>query len=294
MSGTDRPGSKNSSITRVRPILGELLARHPSGAPWLGTLLRMATENKPWASSMANEPGALQPENATPRVYRDRVLSDHYGLPQISLPSCFEKDTHPPEAFLKWLIAEASLQWPKEDANNDRKFEEPTQSLRKGLFDPSRVAATRRSALELLGQSGSRKSRRKWWAFEGFTSVDCCLETDKLLLLIEGKRTEGFSVATDWYPARHQIGRNLEVAREHAKGRDYAVMVLAEEPVSVSEKDLDASWPHLDPAVRQEMKARYLGCATWAAVCSATGLDWGQYRDLTSEDVAKRYREAQG
>jgi hypothetical protein len=84
----------------------------------------------------------------------------------------------------------------------------------------------------------------------------------------------------------------LEVAREHAKGREYAVMVLAEKQVEVSDADLDASWPHLDPEIRQEMKARYLGCATWEAVCSATGLDWAQYRELTSGDVARLYREA--
>jgi hypothetical protein len=42
-----------------------------------------------------------------------------------------------------------------------------------------------------------RDSGRRWWAFEGFTSVDCCLESESALLFIEGKRTERLSKATD-------------------------------------------------------------------------------------------------
>jgi hypothetical protein len=38
--------------------------------------------------------------------------------------------------------------------------------------------------LSELGRLGASGSRRKWWAFEGFTSVDFFLETDALLLLI--------------------------------------------------------------------------------------------------------------
>ena len=37
-----------------------------------------------------------------------------------------------------------------------------------------------------LNRNGPEKSAGQWWAFEGFTEVDCCLQTDKLVLLIEG------------------------------------------------------------------------------------------------------------
>ena len=43
-------------------------------------------------------------------------------------------------------------------------------------------------AQHLIEKEGAVKSRRKWWSFEGFTSVDCWLETNNYILLIEGKR----------------------------------------------------------------------------------------------------------
>ena len=68
-------------------------------------------------------------------------------------------------------------------------------------------------------------------AFEGFTEVDCCIVTDRLVLLIERKRTEGLSESTAWYRGRNQLHRNLEAARELAGGREYAVIVIGEEPI---------------------------------------------------------------
>jgi hypothetical protein len=55
-----------------------------------------------------------------------------------------------------------------------------------------------------------------WWRFEGVTRLDCVLMTENLVVTIEGKRTEGLSSSTEWYPARTQIVRNLEAARPPA------------------------------------------------------------------------------
>lgn len=61
-------------------------------------------------------------------------------------------------------------------------------------------------------------SRSGWWRFEGSSHIDCVLETDRLVVTVEGKRTETLSPATHWYPSRSQLGRNLEAARQLAKG----------------------------------------------------------------------------
>jgi hypothetical protein len=40
----------------------------------------------------------------------------------------------------------------------------------------------------------------------GHTEVDCWLETERLLLFVEGKRSESLSASTHWYPKRNQLG----------------------------------------------------------------------------------------
>ena len=143
-------------------------------------------------------------------------------------------------------------------------FWQPTQEYRKRLLanDPE----IQRAGLETLQQKGTEGSFKKWWAFEGWTSFDCWLETDSLLLFIEGKRTEDFSKSTGWYPARNQLVRNVEVAAEQARkvGKDYAVLVCAEHSVLIENSAFDESLPHLlSPRERDELRRHYLGSITW-------------------------------
>jgi hypothetical protein len=46
--------------------------------------------------------------------------------------------------------------------------------------------------------------------------IDCVLMTPELVVAIEGKRTEPLSAATDWYPKRSQLVRNLEAGKQLA------------------------------------------------------------------------------
>jgi hypothetical protein len=107
---------------------------------------------------------------------------------------------------------------------------------------------------------------RQWWAFEGFTNVDCRLETESLVLFIEGKRKEDISSAINWYPDRNQLVRNLEAAADEAGriGKDYAVLLCAERCLPLSEADLNKSLPHLSEERRRELRAHFLGCVTWS------------------------------
>ena len=61
--------------------------------------------------------------------------------------------------------------------------------------------------------------------------IDCVLMTDRLVISIEGKRTEPLSAATDWYPQRSQLVRNLEAANQLARGRAWASLLMSEEAI---------------------------------------------------------------
>lgn len=73
-----------------------------------------------------------------------------------------------------------------------------------------------REALRAIELQGGKGSARQWWAFEGFTHVDACFETEECLLVVEGKRTELVSPSSRWFSSRNQLWRNVEVAGELA------------------------------------------------------------------------------
>jgi hypothetical protein len=133
------------------------------------------------------------------------------------------------------------------------------------------------------------KSRRAWWAFEGFTSVDCALETPELVLLVEGKRFEPVSGGGSWIPGRNQISRNLEVASDYARRENKAFAVLLIGPDGSqppSDAALNAGWPHLTQAEQDDLLQHFLGATTWRAVCDACSLDYDAL-PITTEDAAR-------
>ena len=144
-----------------------------------------------------------------------------------------------------------------------------------GLDGDSAREEAQASALRALDRNGPEKSKRRWWAFEGFTEVDCCLETDKVVLLIEGKRTEGLSPSTAWYSGRNQLHRNLEAARDLAAGREFGVFVIGEEEIpEAALGSSEAGLPHLSSTERAELMSHFLGTLTWSQVCDITGIDY--------------------
>jgi len=107
--------------------------------------------------------------------------------------------------------------------------------------------------------------------------IDCVLITERLVLTVEGKRTEPLSAATAWYPKRSQLVRNLEAARQLANGRRWASLLLSERAIVEGtdenvEASLPDSAPHLGAAERDELRNAYLGNLTWRAACTAVGL----------------------
>ena len=253
----------NSSLTRVRPFFGQLLDRDPTGASWLSALLGDTVPDELRAA-----PGRVQNELVECRRYRDRVLRA-----SVWLPRCFEHSIEPSRELLAWFLEapterlKAPVQW----TGNEN-----TVRRRKALLDPEdpQHAEAIEAARTALARHGPSGSGRQWWAFEGFTEVDCLFHTDRLTLIVEGKRTEWLSGETEWLPARNQLARNLEAA---FNAGEYAyVLLVVEQPSPGLDvgKLVAAGCPHLDAAALAETSRRFLGQRTWAELCKATDVDW--------------------
>ncbi len=281
----------NSSIIRVRPIFQRLISRDTTGQSWLPSVLKLAACNQPYAWNLAKDMGTLLEWVVARRSFVDEVLKSR-GISKINLEECFEHPLPPSADFLHWLIGNPDrMVWP----NNGRaRFGNTTQRFREELFGQRGTEdadwAKREATIE-LSRLGPNNSKRRWWAFEGFTSADCYFETDKLVLLIEGKRFENVSSAVQWYPNRNQLVRNMEATYQAAAGKRFAVLAVGEG--AIEEVDLDtltASLPHLTTNQRDELWSHYLGSTTWMAVCQATGVDYAQLPN-TVDDAMDELRK---
>ncbi len=282
-------GRFNSSITRVRPFFQNLLKQDATGHRWIPTLLGMVTCNTAYADELAKQAGTLRENCTTLRTFEDGILK-LYGIPSIQLAECFEHSLPPPPAFLSWLIRNPEqMTWPRKNGVRC-KYDLPVQVLRERLFGEhggQEQKAAQRQALDELASSGALNSSRKWWAFEGFSDIDCFLETDRLVLLIEGKRSEHLTASTHWYRRRNQLIRNLEVAQSIASGRQFGVILIAEESLGqFRRKTIDESLPHFDPNERECLMSHYLGCVTWRDLCTKTGIEYDKLPRNSAEAAA--------
>jgi hypothetical protein len=281
---TSPRGLRNSSITRVRPVFRALIDRDPEGKGWLPELLSLAPEGDRLPADVRAQPGALFANVSERRRYRDRIL-DY----EIELERCFEAEVPPSAAFLEWLLRHPNrLAWPERVGGGNTTRHRREQL--KGMHGREAQAEAQAEGLRALSGEGATGSRRKWWAFEGFTSVDCLLETDTLVLFIEGKRNEPLSKATDWYPARNQLVRNLEVARGVAGARVAAVMLACEDGLDVDhEQWIAEGTPHLGEIERSVLAESYMGQVTWSELCDGLGVAYSDLPD-TIEDVPRGER----
>lgn len=247
-------GEKDSSKTRVQPFFEKIF--DAKNADWIVSLLNA------FDSGLA------------------RSMSENAGIPKYdTIDKYFERKLAPPERFLEWLILNPSkLKWPMEDSN-EREFGSATQDKRKALLEAKEEI--QKEAFQNLKQYGAEQSYKKWWAFEGFTSVDCLIETDKILLAVEGKRTEkGPSESVSWYPQRNQLIRNLETLQQYAQGRSFAVVMIDEKGnYQFDDADIKSSLPHFTEEERKELISHFLGAFTWKEVCLKTGVEYSSLPD---------------
>jgi hypothetical protein len=262
-------GEHNSSVTRVWPVFDYLFHYDPTGTAWLPWLLKLGSRSAQVDPLIHADSGPVLPElvhfeRAIPGQLR-RVLGSERVARLGRLRNALEPSIPPSGPFLRWLLEHPErLVWPKK-CGVEKKYDPNTQEKRKRLV--ANDLTVRNDALKQLAAIGANRSRKKWWAFEGFTSVDCHLETDTMLLFIEGKRKDTVSNSTDWFSGRNQLIRNLEVARALAAGRkNFAVLLCAETATELPESAWAGSLPHLSSVQIEELKRHYLGYATWSAI----------------------------
>ena len=265
-------GIRNSSLTRVRPFFNILLERDATGADWLSKILSITPNRQGFRDpALLSSPGTLQPVELDEETKLD-----------------------PPEPFLRWLIQHPKrMTWPKKGKAQFGPLAQHWREKLMGTRDLSTEPPERRSAIrasdrqaaiqEALSQldiHGARGSFKQWWAFEGRTSVDCYLSTDRLRICVEGKRTDILSPSTDWYPRRNQLLRNLEAARSDANGAPFACIVIAEKPLPALPENMVADGlPHLAEAEREDLLRHFLGSITWRDATQVTGVDYHKLPD---------------
>src|SRR4051794_27292118 len=158
--------TRNSSITRVRPFFGQLLARDHTGADWLPALLSAAGGHD------SAELGLIDDALVACRSYKDRVLKASIWLPQ-----CFEHSLAPTGRLLEWCLRHPDqLTWPTKGGKRETygddamKGAAPSKMTRHPVRRPRRRRAcgccTRRASRGPRSSGGrSRASPR---------SIACC------------------------------------------------------------------------------------------------------------------------
>jgi hypothetical protein len=258
-------GRYNSSLTRVVPVFDTLLHRDQSGVSWLGTLLSLGSRRT--LQNLGVAPGSLLPGHPA-----------YWGTNERRLP--------PPISLLRWLVQNVSA------PAHDRLWGSPgVMAKRRKLV--AKDAATIAEALVLLQQP---LRHRSWYVLEGRSQPDAFFETESVIIVIEGKRTERSATeVTTWMPRRSQMLRQMDAAWEIRGAKHILGLMIVEgdgpnvlepSPYWVSEtnrqidvESLSKSLPHRSAEVRQQLASGFLGVTTWQAACQAFSIPWPPFQD---------------
>jgi hypothetical protein len=149
-------------------------------------------------------------------------------------------------------------------------------------------------ALRLL--QGARATR-VWYVLEGQSQPDACLETENLLVVIEGKRKERMATTvTTWMPRRSQMLRHMDAAWEVRGGKRVLGLMIVEGQKGAHayapseywlkeandlalEQALVDSLPHRSSVERAQIADGFLGATTWQRVCAEFELPWPPCQD---------------
>lgn len=285
---------KDSSITRVIPFFTYLFEHYGIGPSWIPTLLGMATKNQDIANMMSVMNCSISTDKRKQTTTKQVDSQQNWN-------DCFEYSIAPSVAFLKWLIENPEkLTWPKTKGvekvfNNLR-----TQQMRTSLVHPANDGArevVQQYALhqiEMISNRGivvkaSKDKAEAWVKFEGYTRLDCLLETADFVLAIEGKRNEGVSRSIHWYPQRNQIVRNLEVLREYAGNKQYALILMNKDGTDpLKDADFALSLPHMSRKTVQEISRHYLGSISWREACEVLNVPYSNLPDTVCDAIKQR------
>lgn len=240
-----------------------LIGRDQSGRSWLPALLAAAPNGRALLGDLADEPGSLEAPLA--------VVGANGRL------ACFDHPATPSRKLLRWYVDHPeALSWP-----GGAELSGVAARLRRALLlddPPGSQAKAQERARELIAAAPSRSP--EWWKFEDMATLDCVLSTHRLVVTIVAKRSESLAPASEWYPARSELVRAIEAAKQIAADRRWTTLLLSEQPLAQGadeylERTLAVAAPHLTDDERAELHAAYLGNMTWEQACEAVGFEYG-------------------
>ena len=260
-------GKFDSSRTRVAPVFDHLFASDPSGAAWLDRLIALGSRVQ-----------------SVPAVPTGQRLVDAHG-PRWGR---HEASLRAPRTLLAHLVRTITPDQVAADVDSSAETRLKREALARR---DERAVAEGLQALE-AGHDG-----KKWFVLEGESRPDALLETEDVVLCIEGKRTErSCTSTTKWMGERSQLVRHMDAAREaYAPKRVLGLLIVegsdGEEGLTPSEfwraecaaqfapKMLADSLPHRSDIERQVIAKGILGVATWQGVCREFGIPWPPVQD---------------
>ena len=258
-------GRRDSSKTRVAPVFDRLCHCDPTGTVWLDRLIRLGSRES--EVDLPSCVGELVPGHPRWWGEDERHLSPALGL-------------------LEWLVQNITA-----EAVMESRTSEETSRMRLALArrDPDVVQ-------EALTRLRDGEKGKAWFVLEGESCPDAYLETDSIVLVVEGKRIERTTTSkTTFMPKRSQLIRHMDAAWEVADGRRVLGLLLVEgespDPMLVPEQWSSASDEQLRPALlvpslphrtveeRDAIAGSVLGAATWQRVCEEFSIEWPTVED---------------
>lgn len=257
-------GRFDSTKTRVASVFDRLLHCDPTGTVWLDRLIRLGSRAS--EIDLPSSAGELKPGHPPTWGENERSLS-------------------PPLGLLEWLVRHVKEKDVK--ANTREETRQKRLALARGDPDVLQEALARLRA----GERG-----RAWFVLEGPSCPDAYLETDSLVVVVEGKRTEQSTTSkTTFMPKRSQLIRHIDAAWEMADGRRVLGLLLVEgenpDPMLVPKRWSTASDEQIQPALlvpslphrtAEELDViaeGFLGAATWQRICEEFSIEWPPSED---------------
>lgn len=249
-------GEQDSSRTRVVPVFDRLYQSDPTGESWLPGLLRLPEGG----NGLSLSPGC-------------RLAIREHGWGRN------EKPLEPPVALLSWLIRN-----PREPQSGELSADPTKQAKRRDWLGGSSERI--REGLNLLRNNPANTD---WHIFEGPSYPDAYIETDDLVVVVEGKRTERHpTTSTKWMKGRHQMLRHIDCAWEQ-RGRKQVVGLFVVEgnarssevspewlefsASTISPDAVSSSLPHRGPEEQRAIASCFIGATTWRRICQEFEID---------------------
>ena len=241
-------GENNSSLTRVVPVFESLYTSDPRGSVWLPYLLSIGS--RAGQIPQVQNPGPLKANHEKWWGKKERRIAR-------------------PTELLTSLVEHVTVEAVEKSGDKDEVLSRRTALAKK---DATALKAA---------HDGIRSGRltRQWYALEGYSAPDAFFETETLVLVVEGKRTEmSCTTKTKWMGKRSQLLRHMDATVEIAEARRVLGLLLVEghepnplEPSSywlaqsnaqVAEDMLRSSLPHRSSQERKRLVDGVLGAAT--------------------------------